>query len=318
MTPSSDFRSWVESLRDLQPAHRRPYRTYRQTFKRVLELADLRADVVTVRAFGRSVRQQPLWCVSVNHRGAAPPPVLVVANLHAMEHVGAATALALLSEAADDKSPWQKRILHVVPVANPDGFLEIENALAEGRWRFVRKNANGVDLNRNFAENWSDRYYLNRLLRPIFACGPGPLSEPETGALDRLCETQRPGIVVSLHAFGEWIYTPYAGRRQRPPDFEAMRRIATKMADRQPRKRYRVLQLARRSRLFAARGAEIDHFYSRYGAFSFLIEIGSGPSMVEPSTWFDPYRWFTPKDFRVEAQVANVLPALHVLADVVI
>jgi hypothetical protein len=233
-----------------------------------------------------------------------------------MEHVGVATAVALLERAALPHSPWRqhRHRLVVVPMANPDGFLAVEAGLARGERRFRRANAAGVDLNRNFAVGWDDRYYLNRLLPRIFSPGTGPLSEPETRAIDDLLGKVRPTYAVSLHAFGRWIFTPYAGSRRPPADLDEMLAIARGMAMAQPEQPYRVLQLARRTRLFQARGAEIDHFYESHGALSFLIEIGAGPRLRAPRTWFHPYAWFTPPAPLLLRDVANVLPAVEFLA----
>jgi hypothetical protein len=231
-----------------------------------------------------------------------------------MEHIGVATALALLERAVAPGSPWRSSRLVVVPMANPDGFRTVEADLARGARRFRRANQRGVDLNRNFAVGWDDRYYLNRLLGRLFAPGAGPLSEPETAAVDRLVGEVRPTYAVSLHAFGEWIFLPYAGSRRAPPDLARLEEIAAGMAAAQPARPYRVLQLSRRTRLFQARGAEIDHFYERHGALSFLIEIGAGPRLRAPTTWLWPYGWFTPPAPLLERDVANVLPAIEHLA----
>jgi hypothetical protein len=303
--------AWAEAL----PAHegRGVPRTYRALWQEIAAVALARPDIVRVGAHGESVRGEPIWHVVVE-RDARAPAVLVLAGLHSMEHVGPITALALLRRAAgDDPGPWAQRRLVLAPIANPDGFLEVERARADGSRGFRRKNAHGVDLNRNFAEGWHGAHWLNRALPKYFAAGDGPLSEPETAALDALAGRERPAAAVSLHAFGEWIYLPWAGRREAPPDLDGMMAVARAMAAAQPRP-YRVVQLARRSRFFVARGAEIDHLYGKHGAWSFLIEIGAGPRLGDPSGWLDAYRWFTPRDDLLAADVANVLPALDAVA----
>lgn len=309
------FSSWIKSLKEPLDAVRKPHRTYREVFARIESMIRLFPEVVQADLFGFSVLGHPLWCVEVVHPGCLPDGVLILANLHAMEHVGVEVCLTLIQHAASGGGGWRKRPLCVVPVANPDGFLAVEEALAEGKRFFLRKNRNGVDLNRNFSVHFDPDSFLNRFFKAFFHPGAGPLSEPETRALDSLAGRVRPGFVASLHAFGEWIYFPYAGSRRRAPDHRAMYEIAREMAARQPYKRYRVMQLGRRSRFFLARGAEIDHFYEKHGAFSFLMEIGSGPSLGSPHGWLSPYRWFTPEPARLNKDVANVLSALDYLSE---
>ena len=287
--PPGDVGALAEWARGLaEPAaapRRRPHRGYRDTWLACAGILAAAGGRASARRLGASALGEPLWSLALEPARAAatsPDTVLVVAGLHAMEHIGTAAAVELLARAARPDSPWRERRLVVVPVANPDGFRAVEAALAAGRRGFVRRNARGVDLNRNFAANWRGDYYLHRLLRPLFAPGAGPLSEPETRALDALCAAERPRVAVSLHAFGEWIYTPYAGSRAVPPDAARLLALAAAMAARQPGAPYRIGQLGRRSRLFAAPGAEIDHFYQRHGALSFLVEIRGRAARPRP------------------------------------
>ena len=83
------------------------------------------------------------------------------------------------------------------PLMNPDG------ALRPGQ---RRTNANGVDLNRNFAtpgsyngaalDYWRNRTYENKRRYP----GPYPLSEPETNWLSEEINNFKPDVVISVHA----------------------------------------------------------------------------------------------------------------------
>ena len=84
----------------------------------------------------------------------------------------------------------------VVPLANPDGLLADPPQ---------RMNANGVDLNRNFATPdwqrdahayWSKRKHKDPRRFP----GKEPVSEPETRWLQSEIEAFAPDIIVSIHA----------------------------------------------------------------------------------------------------------------------
>jgi predicted deacylase len=71
--------------------------------------------------------------------------------------------------------------LWVVPVYNPDGLAH-----------HTRKNAHGVDLNRNFPYHWAD-------LDGNYESGPHAGSEPETRAMMRFLRDVRPAYVLSIH-----------------------------------------------------------------------------------------------------------------------
>ena len=71
--------------------------------------------------------------------------------------------------------------LWVVPVYNPDG-------LAAG----TRKNAHGVDLNRNYPYHWVD-------LDGNYESGPDAASERETRAMMRFLKTVKPRWLLSFH-----------------------------------------------------------------------------------------------------------------------
>ena len=83
------------------------------------------------------------------------------------------------------------------PLMNPDGALQP---------RHQRTNANGVDLNRNFAtpeskngaalDYWRVKAYENKRRYP----GPYPLSEPETNWLHHEINQFKPDVVIAVHA----------------------------------------------------------------------------------------------------------------------
>ena len=112
--------------------------------------------------------------------GDEPKSVYVLERL--LAELASADALAGLPAAA----AWG-----VVPLVNPDGYE-----------RRRRRNARGVDLNRNFpTRDWSPgrphrRYYG----------GPRPLSEPESRAIARLIARYRPARVLSVHSISDHQY----------------------------------------------------------------------------------------------------------------
>ncbi|WP_370618200.1 M14 family zinc carboxypeptidase [Mumia qirimensis] len=81
-----------------------------------------------------------------------------------------------------DGSPISGLDLWVVPNANPDGVA-----------RKARRNARGVDLNRNFPRRWKASK------RGPTWSGPKAASEPETRAMMRFLRKVAPDQVVSFH-----------------------------------------------------------------------------------------------------------------------
>ncbi len=84
----------------------------------------------------------------------------------------------------------------VIPLLNPDGLLQKKSQ---------RMNANGVDLNRNFATpGWqtkSQNYWLNRVKKdPRRFPGKFALSEQETQWLASEIENFKPDAIISVHA----------------------------------------------------------------------------------------------------------------------
>ncbi|MFG0328284.1 MAG: DUF2817 domain-containing protein [Phycisphaerales bacterium] len=126
---------------------------------------------------GYSEEGRPIEAVFLGDESA--PTTLLIGAIHGEEPAGAvlleATIEALQSSA---KSLIGSRVV-IVPVANPDGFARGE-----------RRNARGVDLNRNFPA---------RNHRAATRHGDAPLSESESRAIAALIERIRPTVVVSIH-----------------------------------------------------------------------------------------------------------------------
>jgi protein MpaA len=136
--------------------------------------ADSQDAVVRKRKLGESVQGRPIMAYRLGEKDQ--PTVVLVSTMHGDE---GATRRILTS--LKDGRPITGVDLWVVPTYNPDG-------LAAG----TRKNAHGVDLNRNYPYNWAD-------LDGDYESGPKPKSEPETRAMIRFLKDVEPRRILSFH-----------------------------------------------------------------------------------------------------------------------
>jgi N-acetylmuramoyl-L-alanine amidase len=140
--------------------------------------------------FGHSVDGRPLVAVRVGDPDATRS-ALVVGNVHGDEPAGTAVTRQLLRRFRGARGV----ALWVVKSVNPDG-------LAAGS----RRNAHGVDLNRNFGYRWrpgppSSGYYP----------GPRPFSEPESRAVRKLVRRIDPQVSVWFHQPWDQVLAPCHG-----------------------------------------------------------------------------------------------------------
>lgn len=271
--------------------------SYRGFGEVVGAIAALRERGARVEVAGRSHEGAPILRVESGPRDAGHGS-LAIAGIHAMEWIGVETGLALLEALAEEAGA--RRVI-AFPLLNPDGFRRAERDLREGRrLRFVRANARGVDLNRNWPTHWRTTRLVPRVLRFLGSAGERPGSEPEVAAvLGAIADAKREGARLdrglSLHSFGAMLLLPYGGRFALPPRFPELRahaeRVRATLAT-----PYRVRATSRWAPGFFANGMEIDHFLHE-GMDPLLVECSRGGfSLRDPSSWLVPFRWFNPPD----------------------
>ncbi len=106
--------------------------------------------------------------------------------------------------------------MYFIPMINPDGYIENEtsNPNGGGLWRKnKRDNLDGewgVDLNRNYGYEWG---YDNDGSSPQTSSntyrGPSPASEPETKAVQWLCEQHEFKLALNYHSHGNYLIYPW-------------------------------------------------------------------------------------------------------------
>jgi hypothetical protein len=124
--------------------------------------------------------QQPAWGLI---------PIRITAAIHGNEELGTELALALLEKACRDNPPELAGLeLHVIPVANPYGYLHT-----------TRYNYHTVDLNRNFTWAWGYESFQ----------GTAALDQPESRVLADHAGSRTFALSLSLHTGAYRIVMPW-------------------------------------------------------------------------------------------------------------
>jgi hypothetical protein len=279
------------------------YRGYGEVLEAIDAVVARGARVVQV---GESVRGEPLFALRLGAERPLARTAVSLSAVHPLEWIGVEAHLATLERLAGED--LGDRALVAFPLVNPDGLLRVEMNLRAGRRRFVRHNARGVDLNRNFEAHWYERGLVQRLFSFVFASGSRPASEPEVAAIAHALSGRRVDRAVSLHSFGGTVLYPSAASLLPVLDAAEHRTWARYIARRADPRPYRVLPASWFSLGFTAGGLELDWFHERHGALSLLVECSRGGLGLRPSRLLQPFAWFNPPDVeRVARPLAEAI-----------
>lgn len=129
-----------------------------------------------------SVQGRPIYLLEM---GSGDSTTLIFGGFHGAEISGVDLVLRFAEYLYQEQlSDLNARVL-IVPVLNPDGLVKAQ-----------RRNAHGVDINRNFpTANWGEHSEARQS-----DYGPAPGSEPETQAVIALLEKYQPQRIITVHA----------------------------------------------------------------------------------------------------------------------
>ncbi|XP_008793468.3 carboxypeptidase SOL1 [Phoenix dactylifera] len=175
-----------ESQPRISEAMTHEYMSNSELEKAMKEFTQRCANISRIYSIGKSVKGIPLWVVEISDKPGqeeAEPAFKFIGNVHGDEPVGRELLISLANWLCDNyrKDPLATLIvnnvhLHVLPTMNPDGF-----ALRR------RGNANNVDLNRDFPDQF---YPMNDIVS---------LRQPETRAIMNWIKERHFTASASLH-----------------------------------------------------------------------------------------------------------------------
>ncbi|KAG9405049.1 hypothetical protein AC1031_004150 [Aphanomyces cochlioides] len=190
------------------------FHTSAQIFELVDTFVSQNPTILTKFALSKTVNGQTIYGYKLSNGGAKSQSLYFQALQHAREWISGSSLVYSLASILDDIANGKASAadtfdLIYVPIVNIDGYDITWNSN-----RYQRKNANEVDLNRN----WPSYYTNPNPPSPDADDYPGTsaLSEPETKGIDTWLNAHSHEIAgwIDLHSYAGLVLYPYGDTQQ--------------------------------------------------------------------------------------------------------
>lgn len=255
---------------------------------------------------GTSVQNRKLWVMEISNNPGkhepGEPEFKYVANMHGDEAIGREMLLHLIKYLCKNYGV-NRRVtkivdttrIHILPSMNPDGY-EMAATVSNDRWKSSRANANGVDLNRNFPDQF-------------FPSTSGP-PQPETRAVMKWIKSIPFTLSASLHSGALVANYPYddnpSGQSvySATPDDDVFRQLARSYSEAHPTmhlanapwkckeipREHFIDGITNGAKWFSVSGGMQDYNYVHSNCFDITLELGCQkfPNASElPEYWLE-------------------------------
>ena len=169
--------------------------SYEKTIAEMKKLCSQYPQHVSMKCYGESTQHREIWGLRI---GNGNNPILLAGAVHASEP-GPELIINALSFILETHMDLLERVgVCVLPTVNVD----VRESTVLGEPFYLRKNPNGVDLNRNFNWQWKEEFvygYSNADPRATTYHGPYAESENETKAAVRFVEENSPPSAIFVY-----------------------------------------------------------------------------------------------------------------------
>ena len=159
--------------------------------------------ILRVYSAGKSILGRDVWVCEIPARRREANILLIDGGMHGSEVIGVKAALTIVRRILVDYNnirELENTTIIVIPMLNPDG-VEVSKYLPaqpSHMLRYSRKNARGVDLNRNFNYEW-EKGGTSNYDSPTFR-GIKPETELEVKTLKQILENRNITFYINLHS----------------------------------------------------------------------------------------------------------------------
>ncbi len=235
------------------------YYDYYSALELVDQLTATYPGIIKKVIYGYSVQNRQLYAVKISDNVEVDenePEIGFDGCHHGDEILSAEILIRLAKELCENYQRNDKitklvnqREIWIFPFANPDG-----------RQVLTRRNANYVDLNRDWGYMWD-----------AWGNSTSPYSQPETRAVFKWMQERQFVIIQSVHAGMEMISYPWSYRPNTSPDHRIIDFLAAGYAD---ESKYSGLKFGNGfKRLYPINGSAKDSYYGIYGAMGWTMEV---------------------------------------------
>jgi carboxypeptidase T len=262
---------------------------------------------------GQSVEGRPLWRFDLGRKDDTAPTIFLTALIHGVEVIGSLALLdALRSLVASRAGLFDRHRVVIMPIANPDAFAHNMDRLDGGHHASRRKNARGVDLNRNFplvgvtGPRSHHPFSGSRFRFSPHYRGERPLSEPESQAIAHVAGATKPQLALGFHSFGNMLLYPWGHTRARNPRARRYESLVRAFSEALVHTPYRCGQSIE---FYPTEGDLDDWLDASFGTLALTLEVGAlDRRLFHPARLFNAFCWMNPTD--VEGTVRNVTPGI--------
>lgn len=286
------------------PAKDSKFHNFQEMIEAINVLKNKNKDIVHIESIGKSIEGRDILNIKLAanpDNELSQPAIVFMGTHHAREHLATEVPLLLAQYLVDEynngnesiRRLLETRIVHIIPMVNPDG---VEWDISTGSYKMWRKNrvrnsngTYGVDLNRNYGYGWGGEGASSNPSSDTYR-GTAPFSEPETSAIKKFVE-DRPNIttLLSFHTFSKLILYPW-GHKHEAIQNEADRKVHEVMA--RTMAKWNGYKPQPASDLYLASGDTTDWAYGEHKIISFTFELDPssmweggfypGQNMIDP------------------------------------